>query len=87
MERAGEVNTIEELVKDEHIAGARDMFPTLHQEGVGDIRVTNIPVRFSKSGLVPLESAVELGANNEEVLTALGYTAEEIRTLRDEGAI
>ncbi len=83
----GQVNSIEEISRDEHIAEARDMFPVLHQETVGDIRVTNIPVRFHRSGLAPLKSAHGLGADNQEILGELGLSEEEIASLRRENII
>jgi len=81
------VNSIVELVEDEHIAGAREMFPTLQQEGIGELKVTNIPVRFSRSGLAPLKSAPEVGADNAEIYGALGKTPEEIRRLQEDHVI
>lgn len=83
----GPVNSIVEISKDEHIAGAREMFPTLKQNGIGDLQVTNIPVRFSKSGLAPLKSAKEFGEDNKDVFTSLGYSEEEIRALKENGVI
>lgn len=84
---AAPVNSIAEVSKDPHIAGAREMFPTLQQEGLGHMQVTNIPVRFSESGLVPLQSASTLGGDNEEILTALGKTPQQIEALRQQGVI
>ncbi len=84
---AAPVNSIVEVSQDPHIAGAREMFPTLQQEGLGDMKVTNIPVRFSESGLAPLKSASALGGDNEEILTALGKTPEQIEALRQQGVI
>jgi len=81
------VNSIVELVQDEHIAGAREMFPTLEQKGMGKLRVTNIPVRFSASGLAPLRSAPDMGEHNQSIYGSLGYTAEEIEKLRTDGVI
>lgn len=84
---AAPVNSIVEITKDPHIAGAREMFPTLCQEGLGDMQVTNIPVRFSESGLVVPKSASTLGGDNAEILTALGKTPEQIEALRQQGVI
>lgn len=84
---AAPVNSIVEVSQDPHIAGAREMFPTLEQAGLGDMQVTNIPVRFSESGLVAPKSASSLGGDNEEIFTALGKTPEEIETLRLQGVI
>ena len=84
---AAPVNSIVEVSQDPHIAGARQMFPTLEQDMLGSMQVTNIPVRFSESGLAPLKSVGTLGGDNEEIFSALGKTPEQIRTLRQQGVI
>lgn len=84
---AAPVNSIVEVSRDPHIAEARDMFPTLEQEGLGQLRVTNLPVRFSESGLAPLQPAPAFGGDNEEVYAALGRTPEQIKALREQGVI
>ena len=81
------VYTIRDLEKDEHIAGAREMFPTINQPGIGEFQLTNIPVRFASSGLAPIHAAPDLGAHNEEIFGALGYTAEELSRLQGQGII
>ena len=81
------VNSIVELAEDEHIAGAREMFPTLDQPGIGEFRVTNIPVRFAGSGLAPLSAAPGFGAHNQEIYGALGKSPEELTQLRERGVI
>ena len=81
------VNSIVELVEDEHIAGARDMFPLLDQKDIGQFHVTNIPVRFHESGLAPLTSSPDLGEHNEEILMGIGRTKEEIEQYRADGVI
>ena len=81
------VYTIKELEKDEHIAGARDMFPTINQPEIGEFRITNIPLRFAGTGLAPIKAAPGLGANNEEIYGALGYAPEELARLREQGVI
>ena len=63
------------------------MFPTLHQEGLGDLRVTKIPLHFSASGLAPMKPAGEIGAFNEEVYGELGISPEELTVLREKGII
>ncbi len=84
---AAPVNSIAEVSKDPHIAGAREMFPTLEQAGLGAMQITNIPVRFATSGLVAPASASDLGGDNEEIFTALGKTPEQIEALRQQGVI
>ncbi len=83
----GPVNSIVELSQDEHFAKARDMFPKVEQDGIGELQITNIPVRFSKSGLAPLRSAKEPGENNAEVYGRIGYSEEDLRRLRENGVI
>ena len=84
---AAPVNSIVEVSQDPHIAGAREMFPVLQQEGLGQLQVTNIPVRFSASGLAAPSSASTFGGDNEEIYTALGKSPEEIDALRQQGVI
>lgn len=81
------VNSIVEISQDEHFAGVREMFPTLEQSGIGDLRITSIPVRFSGSGLAPLKSARGLGEDNESVFKSLGLTTEQIQDLKDREVI
>ncbi len=81
------VNSIKEISEDPHIAGARDMFPTLSQPEIGDFRVTNIPIRFSESGLATLKPAPSTGENNQEILLSLGKTKEEIEQLKEKGVL
>ena len=81
------MNSIVELMEDEHIAGAREMFPLLDQKDVGRFHVTNIPVRFHESGLAPLTSSPDLGEHNEEILMGIGRTKEEIEQYRADGVI
>ncbi len=83
----GQVNSIVELSQDEHIAVARDMFPYLDQKEIGKYRITNIPIRFSKSGLVPLESAHDKGEDNDTVLGEIGFSPDEVDKLRQEGVV
>ncbi len=83
----GPINSIVEVSQDAHIAGAREMFPTLQQDGIGELKVTNIPVRFSKSALVPLQSAAKLGGDNEDVFAEIGITKQELEVLKNNGVI
>ena len=61
--------------------------PTLEQDMLGSMQVTNIPVRFSESGLAPLKSVGTLGGDNEEIFSALGKTPEQIQALHQQGVI
>jgi len=81
------VNSIVEVSQDEHIAGAREMFPTLDQPGIGEFKVTNIPLRFHDTGLAKLAPAPEQGQHNDDIYGALGLSAEEMAKLKEKGVI
>ena len=81
------VNSIVEVSSDPHIAGAREMFPVLEQPDVGTYPVTNIPIRFSRSGLEPPKPAPAMGADNETIYGALGVSAEELQELKNKQVI
>jgi formyl-CoA transferase len=53
----------------------------------GPETVVSAPIRFSDTPAVPPTFAPELGQHTEEVLLELGYSWEEISTLRAAGAI
>lgn len=83
----GPVNSIADLEVDEHVAGARNMFPILEQPGVGAWKVTNIPLRFTETDIEPPKPAPELGQHNAEIYGALGRTPEELQRLHEMGVI
>jgi CoA:oxalate CoA-transferase len=83
----GPVNNIAQAAADPQIA-ARDMIATLHHPKAGDLKVVNSPFKFSRTPCKTERLSPELGENTEEVLQeVLGMTPEEIRRLKDEGAI
>jgi crotonobetainyl-CoA:carnitine CoA-transferase CaiB-like acyl-CoA transferase len=76
------VNTIGDAVADEHIGGARQMFPSLDQEGIGPVPVTQIPLRIHDMEDVPLTSAPRLGEQNGDILCSLlNLSDDEIQGL------
>ena len=78
------VNTIREVAEDPHFTQARNMFPRYHQPELGEVRVTNLPLRFPERGEVPLQAAPAFGAQTEELLTALlDMDAESLEQLKD----
>jgi CoA:oxalate CoA-transferase len=80
------VYQVDEVVKDPHI-NARDMFVEIKHEKAGPIKVINFPIKFSETPGEIISAAPELGANNIEILTELGYTEEQIRELQKSGVI
>jgi len=51
------------------------------------VRQVDFPVRFSGGYRAPRVPAPELGEHTEEVLTAIGYSAEQVASMTEAGAI
>ena len=62
------VNTIEDLVADEHIAGERDMFPEYEDAAGNKIRVTGTPIKILGEPFCVRRPAPGLGADTESVV-------------------
>lgn len=85
---AGPLLSIKELAVDPHFNDARGMFPTMQQPGVGDFRVTAMPIKFSETPPTITRHAPALGEHNEEVYAEmLGYTPEKVADLKQQGII
>ena len=85
---AGPLMSIKELSEDPHFNDAREMFPTMQQPGVGDFRVTAVPIKFSETPPTITRHAPALGEHNEEVYgQMLGLTPEQVADLKTKGVI
>jgi crotonobetainyl-CoA:carnitine CoA-transferase CaiB-like acyl-CoA transferase len=83
---AGPINTYPEALADPH-ALARDMVVDLVHPGAGPIKALGVPVKLSDTPGAVDRPAPLLGQDNTEVLTELGYSEAEQRTLKDDGVI
>jgi len=80
------VQTFDQVVADPQVAH-NELLATVQYPGVGEVRVVGMPARFSKTpGTIRLGPPV-VGQHTDELLAALGYGAEEIRRLREEGCV
>lgn len=81
----GAINTMEDVFADPHLA-ARGFFVDVEHPFVGTLRYPGAPFKMSetpwRAGRAPL-----LGEHTESVLSRLGYSRDEIATLRSQGAI
>ena len=62
-----------------------EMAQPVHSPALGDLTILGHPVSFGDKrhcGMLP-----ELGEHNEEILTSLGYTKEQIADLSQRGVI
>lgn len=85
---AGPINNVKQIVEDEHIRDAREMFVEVEHPVIGSMVVNGNPIKLME--MMPRVScpAPTLGQHNEEILKGmLGMTDEEIASLREKKAI
>jgi len=81
------VNTIEELVKSDQLAG-RDFFVETEQPDVGILRYPGLPLRLSRTPPGADQRAPLLGEHNEEIYCGrLGYSRADLVWMRNAGVI
>jgi formyl-CoA transferase len=64
-----------------------EMAQPVHSPALGDLTILGHPVSFGDKRLPLRNSAPELGEHNEEILTSLSYTKEQIADLSQRGVI
>ncbi len=81
----GAVNTIEEVIEHPQTKYRKTVVEVDYPE-LGKIKLFNNPVKFSGFE-VEVRRPPKLGEHTEEILSRVGYTREEIATLKKEGVI
>lgn len=82
------VNTLDRLVVDPQIAGARGMFPTIDQPGIGELQTTAIPAHTTRTSTAPRKAAPLLGEDNADVYgKLLGLDEAKLADLKAKGVI
>lgn len=85
---AAPIYGMSDLVKNEHIAGAREMFVTVDQPGMGEIKIIGDAVKLSDTPAQVRWPACWLGQYNEDVYKGfMGLTDEQYEDLKNKGAI
>jgi formyl-CoA transferase len=83
----GSINTIPEVFNSPQ-ADARNLSLTVEHATAGEIKVPGFPYKFSQTPAEVHLPPPTLGEHNEKVLTELlGYSAEEVPRLREQGVI
>lgn len=82
----GPINTIAEMMADPQ-AQARAMVLEIEHPRAGQLRTIGNPVKLSETPWQFQRPAPELGEHTDEVLSELGYSADEIGRLRAEGVL
>jgi CoA:oxalate CoA-transferase len=78
--------TYEELCAHPQVA-SNEMIITMDHPVRGNLRMLGVPVKLKKTPGGPRHSAPLLGQHSAEILLQLGYTAEEVADLEEEGVI
>ena len=78
------INTIDRIVKDPHIAGAREMFVEVDHPIAGKNKITGNHIKFNDLKADIRMPAPVLGQHNDEIYSeVLGFSKEKIQELRD----
>jgi len=83
---AAPINTIDRVVKDPHIAVAREMFVDVVHPIAGKTTLTNCHIKMTNNKSSMRMPSPMLGQHNNEVLTGLGYSEADIKRLEVGGA-
>ncbi|SAL84154.1 formyl-CoA transferase [Caballeronia terrestris] len=85
---ASPINTVDRLVRDPHIAGARQMFVDMEHPKAGKTKLTGCHIKLSATPAHLRSPAPQLGEHNAAVFGGLlGLTADELAQLQLDGVI
>ncbi len=82
----GPVNTLDRVFNDPHVQG-RGMVVKLSHKSAGEIRVTGVPLKFSRRPGAVTRPPPMLGEHTEEILKEIGYTKDQIDEFRSKGVV
>ncbi|HEV3376812.1 MAG TPA: CoA transferase [Thermoleophilaceae bacterium] len=71
---------------DSELVRAREMVVELAQPGTDGVKLLGVPVKMSRTPGAPAGPGPALGEHTDEVLAGLGYSAEEIASLKESGS-
>jgi crotonobetainyl-CoA:carnitine CoA-transferase CaiB-like acyl-CoA transferase len=72
---------------DSELVRAREMVVEIDQPGADGVRLLGVPVKLSRTPGAPAGPGPALGQHTDEVLRALGYSAGDLTSLRESGAV
>ncbi len=82
----GPIYAVDETFADPQVKGL-NMAPEVDHPEMGPIRIVGQAVKLARTPQKMRGAAPEMGAHTEEILGELGYDADVIRQLRDEGIV
>ena len=80
------IYTLDEVVRDPQVQHLGMVQTAVHPTR-GKVQVLGYPISLSDTPLGPATAPAVLGEHSDEILAEVGYTAEEIRALRDQGVL
>lgn len=83
----GPVHTAADIFADPHVARRQMLTQVEHPGAPEPVTLVNSPIRMSASTVGVQRRAPLLGEHTDEVFAAVGFTPEEVRNFREQGAI
>ena len=83
---SGPINTYADVMADPHVL-ARELVVDTEHPTLGRIKTLGTPVKLSDTPLIPGRPAPLLGQHTDEVLGGVGFSAEEIASMRERGTV
>lgn len=83
---SGDILSLENALKAAQIQH-RETITTINEQGIGDIKLFNMSAKFSKTPGKVDSPPPRLSAHTEEILTGLGYSKDDMNTLKEKGVI
>ena len=85
--QAAPIYDIGQLVEDEHVAGAREMFVNVTHPVIGPIKVNGNPIKLLDT-MPEVCHPAPLGQHHQEILhDLLGMTGADVQALVEEGVL
>jgi crotonobetainyl-CoA:carnitine CoA-transferase CaiB-like acyl-CoA transferase len=81
----GPVQTVEQIVTDEHVAARRMVREMAHPASGARVHIAGQPVKFDTPYEAEPSAAPLLGADTDRILADLGYRPDDIRGFREKG--
>jgi formyl-CoA transferase len=83
----GPVNNMEHLFNDPQVKH-RDMIAEVLHPTIGTLRLTGIPIKYSETPGIICRPPPLLGEHTDEIMTeVMGYSANQVASLKEQGAI